>query len=66
MTNPTTIAHSLSEAQRHAPFTIGRALIHLGLACMPRGRARSELYQMMELWGTRARAAILAEQEGGA
>lgn len=39
-------------------FAIGRALIHLGLSVMPRSRARSELYQLFELWGTHVRDAV--------
>ena len=35
-------------------FAIGRALMHAGLRVMPPGRVRSELFQMLELWGTRA------------
>lgn len=36
-------------------FAIGRALIHTGLRIMPPGRVRSELFQMLELWGSRVR-----------
>lgn len=41
-------------------FSLGRALIHLGLSVMPEGRARSELYQLLELWGTKIRADVIA------
>lgn len=37
-------------------FAIGRALIHAGLSVMPSGRVRSELFQLYEVWATRARA----------
>ncbi len=39
-------------------FAIGRWLVHLGLAVMPPSRARAELYQLFELWGTRVSALV--------
>ncbi len=36
-------------------FAIGRALVHVGLSVMPSGPARSELFQLYEVWATRAR-----------
>ena len=32
-------------------FALGRALIHIGLHVMPRGRARSDLYERFQAWG---------------
>lgn len=36
-------------------FAIGRALVHAGLSVMPAGPVRSELFQLYEVWATRAR-----------
>lgn len=37
-------------------FAIGRTLVHAGLSVMPPGPARSSLFQLYEVWATRARA----------
>lgn len=39
-------------------FAFGRWLVHAGLSIMPQSRARSELFQLFELWGTKAQRAI--------
>lgn len=39
-------------------FTLGRALIHLGLHALPKGRVRSELFSLVDEWTTRVRKEI--------
>jgi len=39
-------------------YIVGRWFVHAGLAIMPCGRARSELYQLLELWGTKVRETV--------
>lgn len=34
-------------------FRIGRFIIHSGMSILPRGRVRSDLYQLIDEWATR-------------
>jgi hypothetical protein len=45
-----------------ARFAVGRWLIHLGLWVMPRGRSRSELYEMLQVWGIGVSATVAAHR----
>jgi len=39
-------------------FTVGRFVIHLGLAIMPPGRVKEELICLMEIWADKVRSVI--------
>ena len=39
-------------------YTIGRALIVAGIRVMPPGRARSELFALLDVWTTNVRRQI--------
>jgi hypothetical protein len=41
-------------------FTVGRALIHAGLAVMPHGRVRRELTTLLLSWSRHVRAELAA------
>lgn len=43
-------------------FHIGRALIHAGLAIMPPGRAKAELYELYWSWGEEVRRIVADRQ----
>lgn len=52
------------QTMRLVRFAIGRALIQAGLGALPPGRARSELYQLIDVWGTSVRATIDHARKG--
>jgi hypothetical protein len=39
-------------------FSVGRALIHLGLFVMPQGRTRTELYEIFQVWGEHVQTVV--------
>ena len=41
-------------------YTIGRALMHLGLNIMPKGRSRHELTILLEHWARKIHMEIIA------
>jgi hypothetical protein len=43
-------------------FAVGRALIHAGLAVMPPGHVKDELYDLLKLWGDHVTAAVAANR----
>ncbi len=43
---------------RYWRFWLGRHLVHLGLLLMPRGRTRTELYDLFETWSYEAKYQI--------
>ena len=44
-------------------FTIGRWLIHAGIAIFPRGRVKPELLEILEQWSAHVRTTALNEKE---
>jgi hypothetical protein len=48
--------------ERRVRYTLGRWLVHLGLRIMPAGRIRSELYTLLDEWGTRVYAELAIAQ----
>lgn len=48
----------MSESVSLVRYHVGRWLIHAGLRAMPPGRARSELFALLDQWATKVRQSL--------
>ena len=39
-------------------FHLARSVIHFGIRLMPSGRAKAELFQLLDCWATKVRSTV--------
>ena len=60
MTAPESMIERAARAAKSWRYCVARILIHTGLRVMPQGRAKGELYSLIDQWATHVQHTVRA------